>query len=171
MPVPQFTARTTQLAAQIRAARARDDEPTAARALTELLALYVQLGRREIGTAEEQNDYILPRHFGSLPLVLRELGLELSDLPEPPGRRPAPAPDEVLYIAHRVPDPDDPAQAPGCRRFAVDYRPQENVVIDGKRRPYAVVDTEDHHRSTSWHTTLTAAQSTAATANRIRSPR
>ncbi|MFB6629919.1 hypothetical protein ACFCWY_08495 [Streptomyces sp. NPDC056362] len=169
--MPEFTVTTRLLVERIRAARARDDVQTAARTLEELLYLYTQLGRRQIGTAEEQDNYILPWHFGSVPPLLREIGVALSDLPEPPGRRRpvVPQAEEVVYIAQRV-DRDGPDEERQCRRFDVEHRPWENVVIDGRRRPYAVIDTDDGARSTSWHTTLTAAQETAAAANRIRSP-
>jgi hypothetical protein len=160
------------LVERIRTARARRDEHTAAAALEELLGLYVRLGNRELGTLQEQNDYIVARHLGYLPEVLQELQVNPADLPEPPGRRrPAPTPPagiDVSGIARRLAHlggHDEPVE-----RFGVEYRPQDNVVLRGRLQPFAVVDTEDHNLPVSWYDNRDDAESIAGTASRLRRP-
>ncbi|MFJ4880096.1 hypothetical protein ACIP93_33480 [Streptomyces sp. NPDC088745] len=163
---------------QIRTARARGDEDTARSALGELLARYVQLGRRELGTIEEQNGYIVPRHLGYLPQVLQELGVTPDDLPEPPGRRrPAPPPPaagptaaDAARIAEHFAHLGGPDSQEPQERFDVAYRPQDNVVICGRLQPFAVVDTEEHHLPVSWYDSRDAAETIAGVANRMRRP-
>lgn len=167
-----FAAVTGPLIEQIRSARGRRDEPAAAAALEELLALYVRLGNRELGTLQEQNDYIVARHLGYLPQVLQDLDVKVGDLPEPPGRRrPPPTPPagvDVSSIAARLAhlggrDDDEPAE-----RFGVEYRPHDNVVLHGRLQPFAVVDTEDHNLPVSWYDNRDDAEAIAGTASRLR---
>lgn len=167
-----FAATTGPLIEQIRAARARGDEQVASAALEELLALYVCLGNRELGTVREQNDYIVARHLGYIPDVLKDLDVKASDLPEPPGRRrAAPTPPAgvdvsriVEHLAH-LGGRDDERE-----RFGVEYRPQDNVVLRGRLRPFAVIDTADHNLPVSWYRTREDAESIAGTASRMRRP-
>lgn len=166
-----FAVTSGPLIEQIRTARARGDEDTARQALEELLALYARLGNRELGTVEEQNDYIVPRHLGYLPQVLQDLGVKPNDLPEPPGRRrPAPPPADTARIAERLAHlggPDDEEQR---ERFDVAYRPQDNVVLRGRLQPFAVIDTEEQNLPVSWYDSRDSAEEIAGTANRMRRP-
>ncbi|MEV8344519.1 hypothetical protein [Streptomyces niveus] len=166
-----FAAESGPLIEQIRTARARGDEPAATIALEQLLTLYVRLGNREVGTLQEQNDYIVARHLGSIPDVLQGLDIKPGDLPEPPGRRrPTPAPPagvDVSRIVERFallggPD-DEPAD-----RFGVEYRPQDNVVLHGRLQPYAVVDAEEKHLPVSWYDSRDDAETIAGVVNRMR---
>ncbi|MEU9354964.1 hypothetical protein AB0D65_29215 [Streptomyces griseoloalbus] len=155
---------------QIRRARGIGDEHAARQALEELLALYVRLGRRELGTLEEQNDYIVARHLGYLPEALQELDVMPEDLPEPPGRRrPAPTPPAGVdtsriaeRLAHLASRGDEPHE-----RFGVEYRPQDDVVLQGRLQPFAIVDTEEG-LPVSWYDSRDAAETIAGVANRMR---
>ncbi|QFG13286.1 hypothetical protein SEA_GILGAMESH_94 [Streptomyces phage Gilgamesh] len=167
-----FTVTAGPLFEEVQRARGQGDERAARRALEELLALYVRLGQRELGTLEEQNDYIVARHLGYLPEVLQRLGVRPQDLPEPPGRRrPAatpPAGVDTSRIAERLAalaaSQDDPPE-----RFGVEYRPQDDVVLQGRLQPFAVVDTEEG-LPVSWYDSRDAAETIAGVANRMRVP-
>ncbi|MFF8696283.1 hypothetical protein ACF08W_29130 [Streptomyces sp. NPDC015144] len=167
-----FAAVTGLLTEQIRTARARGNTPAAAAALEKLLTMYVRLGTRELGTLQEQNDYIVARHLGYLPQALQDLGVTAEDLPEPPGRRrplpPPPAGVNVSRIVERLAhlggrDNDEPAE-----RFGVEYRPHDNVVLHGRLQPFAVVDTEEHNLPVSWYENRDDAETVAGTASRLR---
>lgn len=169
-----FAAVAGPLIEQIRTARSRGDELTAAAALRELLALYVRLGKRELGTLQEQNSYIVARHLGYLPRPLQDLGVTVDALPEPPGRRrPAPTPPagvDVSRIAERLAhvggrDDEEPPD-----RFGVEYRPHDNVVLRGRLQPFAVVDTDDHGLPVAWYDSRDDAEEIAGIANRMRRP-
>lgn len=171
MSVP-FAGPAAPLFQQIRQARAAGDERAAAAALEELLALYASLGRRERGTVEEQNQYIVGRHLGHVPEALQDLGIKPQDLPEPPGRRrplPPPAAAERAAVAERFARLDRSADEPP-RRFDVVFRPQDNVVRAEVPQPYAVVDTHEHGLPVAWFDTSDWAEVVADTANRLRLP-
>ncbi|MFK0159095.1 hypothetical protein ACIQVK_44375 [Streptomyces sp. NPDC090493] len=168
-----FAVTSGPLIEQIRTARARGDGRAAAAALEELLALYVRLGNRELGTVQEQNDYIVARHLGYVPDVLQDLDVKPDALPEPPGRRrPAPTPPAgvdtsriIERLAHLGGPDEDPAE-----RFGVEYRPQDNVVLHGRLQPFAIVDTEEHHLPVSWYDNRNDAEEIAGVVNRMRRP-
>ncbi|MFD9394969.1 hypothetical protein ACFWBB_30855 [Streptomyces sp. NPDC060000] len=168
-----FAATSGPLIEQIRIARSRGDERTAAAALEELVALYVRLGNRELGTVQEQNDYIVARHLGYVPDILQELDVKPSDLPEPPGRRrPTPTPPagvDTSLIAERLAHIGGPDDEPP-ERFGVEYRPQDNVVLHGRLQPFAVVDTEERRLPVSWYDNRGDAEEIAGVVNRMRRP-
>ncbi|MFJ4085000.1 hypothetical protein ACIP2Z_39405 [Streptomyces iakyrus] len=167
-----LAALTGPLIEQIRIARGRRDERAAAAALEELLALYVRLGNRELGTLEEQNDYIVARHLGYLPQVLQDLDVKVDDLPEPPGRRrPPPTPPagvDVSSIAARLAHLGGRDDEPPAERFGVEYRPQDNVVLHGRLQPFAIVDADEHGMPVSWYDSRGDAEEIAGVANRMR---
>lgn len=167
-----FTVMSQPLVERVRAALTQGDDKAAGQALEELLALFTRLGRREIGTLEEQNAYIVPRHLGLLPPVLQSLGVRPEQLPEPAGRRPAATPSPPLeatritgdFLAHlRGRDRQDSTE-----RFTVAYRPQDNMVLNGVPQPYAVVDTQDNNLPVSWCEYHDWAETMADMANRMR---
>ncbi|MFI7415249.1 hypothetical protein ACIBU0_42115 [Streptomyces sp. NPDC049627] len=166
-----FAAVTGPLIEQIRTARARGDVFTAEAVLEELLALYVRLGNRELGTLQEQNDYIVARHLGYLPQVLQDLDVKPDALPEPPGRRrPAPTPPagvDVTRIAERLAHLGGRDEEP-AERFGVEYRPQDNVVLDGRLQPFAIVDADEQGLPVSWYRSRGDAELIAGVANRLR---
>jgi hypothetical protein len=160
---------------QIDQARAAGDECAAAAALEELLALYVRLGRRELGTLPEQTDYIVARHLGFVPEALQRLGVTPADLPEPPGRRRPPPPPsapavvDTTEIAERFARIGAAGDGP-TERFGVAFRPQDNVVRKGRLQPFAVVDTDEDGLPVAWYDTSEWAEVVADTANRLRLP-
>ncbi|SEE83630.1 hypothetical protein SAMN05216483_6717 [Streptomyces sp. 2131.1] len=168
-----FAAVAGPLTEQIRTARAGRDERAAAAALEELLALYVRLGNRELGTLQEQNDYIVARHLGYLPQALQDLGVKPDDLPEPPGRRrprpTSPTGVDVSRILERLANLGGRDGEP-AERFGVEYRPYDNVVLHGRLQPFAVVDTEEHNLPVSWYENRDDAETVAGTASRLRRP-
>ncbi|MER7952001.1 hypothetical protein ABTY59_31885 [Streptomyces sp. NPDC096079] len=175
MSVP-FTEMSDPLVERVRAAREHGDDTAARQALKELLALYARLGERLVGTVEEQNEYIVPRHLGFLPAVLQSLGVRSGDFPEPPGRRRPPSPPPALDV-ERIADrfaligngrgsEDQGEDAPG--RFDVAYRPQDNVVVGGVPQNFAVIDTEGSNLPVAWYECRDWAEAIAAMANSIR---
>lgn len=166
-----FAAVTGPLIEQIRTARTRGDELTASAVLRELLALYVRLGNRELGTLQEQNDYIIARHLGYLPQALQELDVKADDLPEPPGRRRAPSTPpagvDVSRIAERLAHLGGRDEEP-AERFGVEYRPQDNVVLDGRLQAFAIVDADERGLPVSWYYSRGDAELIAGVANRMR---
>ncbi|MFI8206690.1 hypothetical protein [Streptomyces sp. NPDC085937] len=164
-----FTATAAALSEQVRRARGRRDEKRAHRALQELLTLYVQLGNREVGTLQEQNDYIVARHLGQLPEALQDLGVRPDDLPEPPGRRrpapPAVDPERIAsHLAH-VGAPDDEPHD----RFVVQYRPEDDKRFKGRLCPWAVIDTSDG-LPVAWYYDKDFAELTADAVSQLRRP-
>lgn len=161
------------LVEQIRAAREQGDERAERLILEQLLKAYARLGNRELGTVDEQNEYIVARHMGALPDVLQELGLKPDEVPMPPGRRPPPPPqtpdcEDVARIgehfAHLGPDDDEPED-----RFTVHLRPQDGMRYEGRLAPFAVVDTHDG-LPVAWCTDHGWAEYTASMASRLRRP-
>ncbi|MFE6639502.1 hypothetical protein ACFVFT_38690 [Streptomyces tendae] len=156
----------SRLIKQIRWARAIGHEAAARQAIEELLALYVRLGKRELGTVEEQNDYIVARHLGYLPGPLRELGVIPADLPEPPGRRrPPPPPADPARIAEHLAHtgPDDESQD----RFVVRHRPEDNKRFKGRLCPWAIIDRDDG-KPVAWYYDRDFAEMAAEDASRMR---
>lgn len=92
-------------------------------------------------------------------------------LPEPAGRRPAATPPPPLdatrvtgdfaHLGGRK-DEDKPA------RFAVAYRPQDNMVLNGVPQPFAIVDTHEGNLPVSWCECRDWAEAMADMANRMR---
>lgn len=162
-----FAAAAAALVEQVRGARARGRRGDADRALRELLTLYARLGERELGTVEEQNQYIVARHLGHLPANLQDLGVRLEDLPEPPGRRsplpPAAAVERVAEHLARVGAPGSASQA----RFVLDFRPQDDKRFQGRLCPWAVVDTADG-LPVAWYYDQAFAELSTDEANRLR---
>jgi hypothetical protein len=166
-----FTATYAPLVEQVRAARDQGDERAERLVLEQLIKAYVRLGNRELGTAEEQRDYIIARHLGYLPEALQELGVHPDKVPMPPGRRsPAPPPaaptdSGATRIAERFAQlggHDEPTD-----RFIVHERPQDGMFCKGRPAPFAVVDTHDG-LPVSWHPDRDWAEYTAETASRLR---
>jgi hypothetical protein len=164
-----FAVPACRLFHEIHRARAGGETRAAAAALEELLALYVQLGKRELGTLPEQNEYIVARHLGFVPEALQDLGVTAEDLPEPPGRRrPTPNPPagvDTSEIAERLAHLGGRGRP---ERYGVAYRPQDNVVRKGRLQPFAVVDTAEHGLPVAWYDTSEWAEVVADTANRLR---
>ncbi|MEU2968981.1 hypothetical protein ABZ687_28890 [Streptomyces ardesiacus] len=154
------------LVQQIRWARAIGDKVAADQALEELLTLYVRLGKRELGTLEEQNGYIVARHLGYLPTALRELGVRPEDLPEPPGRRPPPPSADTERIAEHLAHISGPGDEPQDR-FVVRYRPEDNKRFRGRLCPWAIVDSDDD-KPVAWYYDQDFAEMTAEEASRLR---
>ncbi|MGY4935825.1 hypothetical protein ACWD7T_32955 [Streptomyces sp. 900116325] len=160
------------LAEQIRAARDQGDECAERLVLEQLLNAYARLGNRELGTVDEQNEYIVARHLGALPEAMRELGLTPDDVPMPPGRRRPPPPPQAPAVedaarigdrfAHLGPDDDEPED-----RFTVDVRTQDGMRYEGRAAPFAIVDTHDG-LPVAWYTERHVAESMANTANLLR---
>ncbi|CAM5234755.1 hypothetical protein [Streptomyces griseomycini] len=148
-------------------ARARGDEETAQEALAELLEGYARLERCEIGTVDEQNEYIITRNLGALPEVLEDLGVTPDRLPPPAGRR-SPTPPAAVdtarlaeHFARLVGDARPEA------RFTVDERPQDGMRYQGRPAPYAVVDRTDG-LPVAWYPDRDWASVVADTASRLR---
>jgi hypothetical protein len=164
-----FTATYAPLVEQIRAAREQGDARAERLVLEQLIKAYVRLGNRELGTAEEQRDYIIARHLGFLPETLQELGVDPGKVPMPPGRRSPAAPTDsgATRIAERFAQlgaHDEPAD-----RFTVHERPQDGMFYKGQPAPFAVVDTADR-LPVSWFPDRDWAEYTAETASRLRRP-
>jgi hypothetical protein len=167
-----FATAYAPLVEQIRAAREQGDERAEHLVLEQLLKAYVRLGNRELGTVDEQNQYIVARHLGALPEALQELGLKPDDVPMPPGRRRPPPPPQTAAVedaarigerfAHLGPDDDEPED-----RFTVDVRPQDGMRYEGRPAPFAVVDTHDG-LPVAWYPERHWAETTANTANLLR---
>ncbi|MFB8120617.1 hypothetical protein ACFQ6U_13515 [Streptomyces sp. NPDC056465] len=166
-----FAATYAPLVEQIRAARQQGDKHAEELALEVLLQGYVRLGHRELGTVEEQNQYIVSRHMCIMPKTLQELGVTPADLPPPPtGRRPTPPPPateaNTAHLAElfaHIGSDDIPED-----RFTVAYRPEDGMVYKGKPAPFAVVDGHDG-LPVGWYTDRDWAETTAGTASRLRS--
>lgn len=166
-----FAATYAPLVEQIRTARQQGDKHAEDLALDILLQGYVRLGHRELGTVQEQNEYIVARHMGIMPKALQELGVRPEDLPAPPASRrtapPPPAPDDsTAHIAElfaHVGGDDIPED-----RFTVAYRPEDGMVYQGQPAPFAVVDSHDG-LPVGWYPDRDWAESTAGTASRLRS--
>ncbi|MEU5748268.1 hypothetical protein ABZ804_22350 [Streptomyces sp. NPDC047726] len=165
-----FAATYAPLVEQIHTAQAAGDKHAADLALDVLLQAYVRLGRREIGTLQEQNEYIVARHMGLMPKTLQYLGVSPNELPSPPTSRRAPAPpdnsdENAAHIAERfahiggAEQPED--------RFSVAYRPQDGMRYAGRAAPYAVVDSHDD-LPVAWYPDIDWAETTAGTASRLR---
>jgi hypothetical protein len=169
-----FAAKYAPLIDVIRAARERGDEGAAGLALQELLAAYTRLGNREIGTVDEQNAYIVARRLGALPEALADLGVREEDLPMPSRGRPSPPPaaDAAAAVRGAVAERFAHIGGPGDEdlpeRFSVAYRPEDNVRLQGRLQPFAVIDNEDG-LPVSWYETRDHAETIAGTASRLRS--
>lgn len=170
-----FAAKYAPLIDVIRAARERGDERAAGVALQELLAAYTRLGNREAGTVDEQNAYIVARRLGALPEALADLGVREEDLPMPSRARPSPPPagaeaTSAVHgtIAERFAHIGGPGDEDPPERFDVVYRPEDNVRLQGRLQPFAVVDTEDG-LPVSWYDNRDDAETIAGTASRLRS--
>ncbi|MEU6756079.1 hypothetical protein [Streptomyces sp. NPDC046685] len=176
-----FAARYEPLIILIRAARAAGDSTAERAARGRLIDAYGRLGRREIGSTDEQNSYIVSRCLGVLPAVLQELGVQPDELPMPETRRsPTPpaasAPPQPAnsafsgedaarigdYFAHIGGPDDEPTD-----RFAVHDRPDDNMRHLGRPLPFAVVDTHDN-LPVGWYADRDLAETMADAASRLR---
>ncbi|MET8717448.1 hypothetical protein ABZV52_30230 [Streptomyces sp. NPDC004735] len=165
-----FAAKHASLIAAIRTARHSGDERTAGLALQELLAAYARLANRQAGTVDEQNAYIVARRLGSIPDALADLGVQEADAPMPATRRAAAPPPESsaeaeARIAERfahigeAADPED--------HFTVEYRPQDDMRLNGRPAPYAIIATYDG-LPVAWYPERDWADTIAGTASRLR---
>ncbi|OEJ21018.1 hypothetical protein [Streptomyces subrutilus] len=173
-----FAGQYLQVFDRIRAARADGDQPAERQATAELLDAYRRLGRREAGTVDEQNAFIIARSLGVLPGELQDLGIRPDELPLDDRRSvPAPPPDpepfsrEQHHLEGSVADrfahiggPDEEEPEP---RYAVDERPQDNIRHHGKLLPFAVVDTTDG-LPVGWYDDRDLAETIADSISRLR---
>lgn len=171
-----FTARYEPLISMLRAARAAGHEPAALQARGRLIDAYARLGRRETGTTEEQNRYIVGRRLGALPSDLVDVGIRADELPMPEARSSPALPEQradstwpsedLARIADRFAHVGGQDEQPP-ERYAVHDRPDDNMRHLGQRLPFAVVDTHDN-LPVGWYADRDLAETIAGTASRLR---
>lgn len=148
MEAHSISAWRTQKVQELSAAQYNGDSETAARLVEELRRAHVLLGRREYGTREEQNTYLLARTTGTPLPELAAVGIDTNTWPAPPSspstfesqhasRATEDRITQILGAAGPLSDRQEPPD-----RYLVEYRPQDNKRYHGVAQPWAMLDRE-----------------------------
>ncbi|MFF0754437.1 hypothetical protein [Streptomyces sp. NPDC004267] len=140
----------TRAISRLEEARRAGDAPRVKSIITELEEVHVALGKRLLGTVEEQQAYRLARSTNSPVPELKAVGIDSNLWPLPPGScgtvvEPKPASPEAqerisgLFaaagpLADRRPAPD---------RYEARHRPQDGQMHQGKPLPWAIWDVRE----------------------------
>ncbi|MEU5181181.1 hypothetical protein AB0G49_14125 [Streptomyces longwoodensis] len=143
-----ITAWRTQMVRQLAAARERGDVQTAHAIERKLLIAHLEVGRREAGTRDEQNTYLLARLTRTPLPELKTVGIDTNTWPEPPKtpsvhgpQNASPDTERRIRDLFREAGPLSDRKPPAAR-YRVDYRPQDNERHHGELQAWAMIDTE-----------------------------
>lgn len=147
MEAQSVTAWRTRMVQELSAAQYANDTETAGRIIAELCSVHVALGRRQAGTREEQNTYLMARNTHTPLPELAAVGINTNDWPVPPStpttvepQTASPDTERRISSLFQSAGPLSDRKPPAAR-YRAEYRPQDDQRYHGVLRPWAICDT------------------------------